>query len=145
VEKAMTREPRRAFTLSEILISIAVLSIGMLGLMAAMLYGSRGAEHARRVTEANNYARQILEIIRIRNVASEAGATDSGQVALNAGNYSGTWGVMPANTDYRRQVTCTLLSSAAGVSLYNIKVRVFWNSSGQGAERSVDLVAVHKT
>lgn len=135
----------RAFSLSEILISLAVLSVGMLGLMAAMLYGSRGAEHARRVTEANNYARQIVEIIRIRNVANDAAATDSGQVALNAGNYNGAWGVMPANTDYRRQVTCSLISTASGVSLYNIRVRVFWDSSGQGVERSVDLVAVHKT
>ena len=138
---------RTGFTLSEVLISIAVISIALLGLMASMLFGTRGAEHARRVSEASNYAREIVEIISVRNVCNDSAVNDTSPVDLNAGNYNGNWGVLPnfAVAPYKRQVTCTQVSSAGGVTLYQIRVVISWLSPGSGASRNLTLVGYHKS
>jgi len=135
------------FTLSEVLISIAVISIALLGLMASMLFGTRGAEHARRVTEASNYAREIIEIISVRNVCNNSAVNDTSPVDLNAGNYNGTWGTLPnfQVAPYKRKVTVSEVSSSGSVVLYQIRVVISWNSPGSGAARNLELLGYHRS
>ena len=50
----------RAFTLVEVMISLVVLAIALLGVMSSIAYGTRHARSGEELTEAVQLARQIL-------------------------------------------------------------------------------------
>lgn len=59
---------KRGFSLAEVLISISVIAIGLLGTLAALSYGVRGQKVSGDYTLATNYARQLIELVRVRNL-----------------------------------------------------------------------------
>ena len=118
------------------MISIAVISIGMLGLMAAMLFGTKASSHAERSSQAANYAREIIEFIRMRDWVSSpptglVDTTDTARKALGAAPLDGSLGTtfaLPANANFTRNIQ---ISNVAGLTnLYRIQVRVFFTSTG---------------
>ena len=153
---------RGGFSLSEVLISIAVISIGMLGLMSAMLFGTKASSHAQRSSQAANYAREIIEFIRMRDWAASpptglVDVSDATRKALGAAPLNGSTGAtftIPADANYTRNIQIT---PVAGLTdLYRIQVRVFFTATGGidsgvggvgsgfgSVERTVQLVALY--
>lgn len=54
---------RRGFTLSEILIAIAILSIGALGAISALSFGLFSSQQASQQTFAQTYAKKVIELL----------------------------------------------------------------------------------
>jgi prepilin-type N-terminal cleavage/methylation domain-containing protein len=59
----MRRLKRRGFTLTEILISIAILSIGALGAISALSFGLFSSQQASQQTFAQSYTKKVLELL----------------------------------------------------------------------------------
>ena len=57
------RRKERGMSLSEILISIMILSIGILGTLGSLTYGLRSASHGEMYTQAVGFNRQIIEMM----------------------------------------------------------------------------------
>ena len=72
------RGRRRGFSLIEVLFAIGVMAIGLLALFAVFVTGTRANAYGKHTAEATNHARQILEIIRSRGLAFQAGALPPG-------------------------------------------------------------------
>lgn len=108
------------FTLNEVLISIVILTIALLGLAGAMSYGMTSGQHGSNITEALGYARQIEEYCRSNNSPFTLGTpttlppATSGindpigtYEALNAAPFTSTSGLnLPANSRYQRSIQC---------------------------------------
>lgn len=60
----MRRLKRRGFTLSEVLISIAILSIGAFGALSALSFGLFSSGQASQMSFAQSYNKKILELIQ---------------------------------------------------------------------------------
>lgn len=61
--KVRRKPGRYGFTLAEVLITIAVISIGFLGTMAALAFGMTASRDTAQHTLALNYNRRILELL----------------------------------------------------------------------------------
>ena len=68
---------REGFTLLEVLISLAVLAIGMLGIAGMMLMSIRGNTSASRISEATNLAQDKIEEIRAADYTNLYGSCNS--------------------------------------------------------------------
>jgi prepilin-type N-terminal cleavage/methylation domain-containing protein len=53
----------RGFTLSELLISVAIISIAMLAALASLTFGIKATDQSGHTTEALNLERRIMEVI----------------------------------------------------------------------------------
>ena len=62
----------RGFSLIEVLVATAVMSLGMLALFAAITYGVKANRHGELSGEATNLGREILALIRGRGWADDA-------------------------------------------------------------------------
>lgn len=144
-----SRFPRRRSGLSlvEIIIATAVLAIGILGVMATFIFGTQATGTGKRTSEATNYARMILESIRINPTDVEGsgaslfpsnltGLNDSegDRVTLEAAPFNSAG--LPTGTSFKRNVQVTYPSAA----IAQIRVRVFWTEREH--ERSVELIAL---
>lgn len=140
----MSQRSIRGFSIIEVLIAVVVLSIGILGVLSALLYGFRASSHAERVAEATNYGRQIIEGIRIQNLVfpppapSWSETTDSGRRPLNAAPFDAGVTALP-NANYRRNIQISYLPPNNTIA--RIQVRIYWSSSG--FEHFVELVGYH--
>ena len=54
---------RRAFALSEVMVAVFILSVALIGVAASIEFGMTSAEHGRNVTQAEVYARQMMEYV----------------------------------------------------------------------------------
>lgn len=67
------RTSKAGMSLVETMYAIAVIAIGLLGIMAIFIAGNRANTMGRHTAEAAGHAREILEIIRSRNLAFTSG------------------------------------------------------------------------
>jgi prepilin-type N-terminal cleavage/methylation domain-containing protein len=72
------RNPRQegGFTLIEILVALFVLVVGLAGILAMSLSGSRAAGYARHATEASVVGEDKIETLRMTPAAVMASGTD---------------------------------------------------------------------
>ena len=151
---------KKAFTLSEVLVSLSILTISLLGLAGTIAYASASGEHAANVTEASTYARELLEYTMVNNLAysssptfplpASTGLNDSpgATEALNASPFDSTSGLsLPASSRYQRhiQVLSSRLATEIGAT-YNwkddvrqISVTIQWTENAR--PRSVTLAS----
>lgn len=135
-----SKRSHAGMSLMEVLMSLAILAVAILGVLSAVAYGTRAGAYGQRVTEATNYARQISEIIRSEKLAwKNAGAPDaqlkngqqSPQVPLNDGP---SFADLPGNTGYWRVINCSQVANPGGVPefafLYKIEVIVRFYERG---------------
>lgn len=144
------------FSQVEVLVAVFVLSVGILGVFGAFAYGMDSANHSARLSEAVGYARQLIELVRSRNLpfqgslppASNSGLYDTlttswGSLAeLNAAPFALD---LPANTGFKRRIRVTRLSSDSSSYQYEIaeiRVAVFWREKNR--QRQVEFVAHHR-
>ena len=107
---------QRGFTLLELMITLAVTTIGLVGLLSLHLSIARGNDNASRASEAQQLANQTLETLRAQRTAD---------VTLSSA-------VGRANMTYRRRVVITTLNAASS-SLWLMRVEVSYTEDGGSA------------
>jgi len=149
------RRPR-GFSQVEVALAVVVLSVGLLGVFASFAYGLRSSKSSARLTEATNYGRQMIEIIRSRNLPFARGMPPPPEFALNdppglplealpnleAPPYANDF---PPNTGFRRHVQVFREVSAASDYRYDvaeIRVRILWKEGDR--TRQVEMTAHHR-
>jgi len=142
---------RQGFSQVEILIAVAVLTVGILGVCATFAFALRAETQAGALTDAVTHARTLTELVRVQNLPFSAPA---GQPGLydSAGtrrplNYAPFADKLPADTIFTRNILIERRSGATPATAYlnniaRITVSVYWND--HGTERKVTLVSEHR-
>lgn len=147
---------RSAFTLAEVLVSIAVLAIALFGVMGAIAFGTRHSRSGEELTEAVQQARRILVAIQETSavdvtdigepwLTSTSGLNDEAGVRreLDDAPLGGTSFPLPQLERYQRRIVTTRVSEDPSDHRYllaNVKVEIFWESK-QG-ERHLQLAGL---
>ena len=149
---------RRGFSLTEVLISTFVVSIGILGTSSAVYYGVRAQKETGRRTLAAYWGREMISLIRARNLPFQPGLPAVGS-ALNDGNYdsqaddSGPRRAFNAapfandfpNVNFQRRIEMKMLSTDPANYLSQvaaIKLTLFWNEGGSA--KSLTMWSYHR-
>jgi type IV pilus assembly protein PilV len=105
------------FTLVEVLVSLVVLSIGLLGIAKLMLFSSHSNDSAYLRSQATDLAYQMLDDMR----------ANTAQAAIAGGPYTTTLVAAPTNPGF----TCVATAPCANLALYDVyqwKLRLNANS-----------------
>ena len=145
---ARPRRGQRGFTLLEMLITMAITTIGLTGLLSLHVVTSKSNELSSRSAEAVAVAQRTLEEYRNRQVLTlltEFGATDlplDEVLDTVAGR---------AGTTFNRRLTVSELTAVSN-SLIKIRVEVTWTDDGAAAgaqggtlDRRVSLEIIRTT
>ncbi|MBM4073169.1 MAG: hypothetical protein FJ271_30240 [Planctomycetes bacterium] len=144
----MSSRSRAGFSQVEILVAVAVLSIGILGVCATFAFALRAESQAGALTEAVGYARTMTELIRVNNlpfkqpVQPELLDGANTRRALNEAPFASD---LPAGTPFTRNISVQLRSNQSGNYLNTvarITVTIFWYD--RGTERRYALVSEHR-
>ena len=140
---------KKGFTLLEVLVAGAILSVGLLGIANMMITAVNANSFARKMSTAQFLAEQRIEKYRNLNVfgfspftaaqiesdseycvpASASGVEDYGTI-----NTLVACTVNPDYTAYRRVTTANIINA----NMVSIQVQVFWRDAGQN-QHSVSL------
>lgn len=147
----MSARFHRGFSFLEVLISVVVLTIGLLGVMGSLTFGLRASAYSGTTSEAVNCARQILERIRLQNLAwsdnvippDTVGLADtaSDRRAIEAPPFQ----AMTPSRNLRRNIQMHRVSMVASDPNYNlmqVQVTIYWFD--RGSEKSVALCAFQR-
>ncbi|MBS2036902.1 prepilin-type N-terminal cleavage/methylation domain-containing protein [bacterium] len=89
------RRRKRGFTITEVLVSIAVLTISLTGVLAALAYDAFSADQSGMQTYAVNYTRRVLDLMQSGQVDPTAPgfitATTPASISSNANNDGTNW------------------------------------------------------
>lgn len=123
------RRRRRGFTLLELLLTLAVTTIGLVGLMSLHLSIARGNDSAARFAEATQIGNATLESLRAQSLPDMMKTLTGNPAAVpptdvNLSTMAGRGGMT-----YTRRVLVTVLNSAS-TSLWKIRVEVRWAEDG---------------
>jgi len=132
----------RGASLAELMIALGVLAVGILGVFQVFADGVRGEAQADRVTSAIMYDRQLITLIRTRNLAFGGIASDAStdRRALNEAPFAND---LPADSGFTRNIQLQQFEpSGYPSSLRRIIVTVYW--SDRGTERKVELQTVQR-
>lgn len=145
-----------AFSLVEVLVSIGLLAIALLGVMGSIAYGTKHSATGEELTTASQLARQIFSAVQTTGVLdttdldsawpkSESGLNDKPQSArlLNASPL-GEVRFTPQQLDrYSRRIESRRLSSVKHDHRYYlamVKVQVIWE--GKHGVQSVEMTGI---
>lgn len=149
-------------SLVEVLIALFVISVGIMGVMAALTWGVQHSDSGKVMTEATTLARTFTETIRLRGIKSPFPAyyTNSvaDRVALDAAPFDGPdsiylkviKGPTDANTQsslarFQRNISIKKLDKKPADpphvdSLARLSVKIYWQE--EELERHVDLETI---
>lgn len=146
-------------SLAEVLIAIFVVSMGVLGTTSALWYGIRSERYAERRSHAVFQAREMVNLIRARNLPFQGQNLDIGS-PLNDGDYDDNlddftskqpFDAAPFGNDFtnefnfQRHIEMKQLSNDPNSHLNQmvaIKVILFWIDGN--SERRVTVWAYHR-
>ena len=123
---------QRGFTLLELMITLAVTTIGLVGLLSLHLSIARGNDNASRASEAQQLANQTLETLRAQRTADMMTTLTGSATALPPIDVTLSSVVGRANMTYRRRVVITTLNAASS-SLWLMRVEVSYTEDGGSA------------
>lgn len=123
---------QRGFTLLELMITLAVTTIGLVGLLSLHLSIARGNDNASRASEAQQLANQTLETLRAQRTADMMTTLTGSPTALPPIDVTLSSAVGRANMTYRRRVVITTLNAASS-SLWLMRVEVSYTEDGGSA------------
>lgn len=146
----------RAFTLVEVLISITLIAIAMLGVMGAISYGTKHSGSGEQLSEATHLARSLMTYLEETTLldtvepgepwpTEHSGVADQPSIfrQLDDAPFGGMRFTTSQLERFRRRVQSQRVSMEPlnyRYGLARVKVSVFW-SSKQG-ERQVDMVGL---
>jgi prepilin-type N-terminal cleavage/methylation domain-containing protein len=130
----MTRS-QQGFTLIETLIAVGILSVGLVGVLAAIGQGATSVDGARRATTALFLAEQRIEQAKAFAVST---AANQGWDLLTTASFPAEgYNAIAGYPDYRRTVTVT---NFANPTYKRVDVQVFYRPvAGTGAETAVTV------
>lgn len=111
--------PSRGFSLLEVLITVVVLSLGLLGLAGLQIAGVRDTQGAYLASQAVDRSYQILDLMRANRDAARAGAY-ADDFEKGADGYCGTGEPGSAGADlcaWERALTETLPAGAGSIAV----------------------------
>ncbi|MBN9416561.1 MAG: prepilin-type N-terminal cleavage/methylation domain-containing protein [Candidatus Eremiobacteraeota bacterium] len=126
---------RQGFSLSEVLICVAVVAIAFLGTFASLISSQRAVGVGQRMSVATGYCRQICEIVRARGLAYSTGTVPASGSDLQTAagvtstpiNQGSAFTALPGDSNYTRSInTVRVASSGFGYNLYRVTVAVYW-------------------
>lgn len=137
----------------EILVALGVLAVGILGVCSVFAFGTRAAGQGARITDATARCRQIVDLMRARNLpfgwtpslppgSSGLNDAEASRRDLAAPPFSAD---LPSDTGFTRNIKVEWVSQTAGDYrniLTRITVGVYWFD--HGSERKVVLQALHR-
>ncbi len=144
------------FTQIEIAIAVVVLAVGILGVFASFAFAIQSTRFSGRMTQAVTWNRQVLELIRVRNLPftvplpppEESGLNDPPNQPfeklpdLNAAPFLND---LPLGTGFKRSIQVRRLSNNVADYRYTvaeITVTIFWMENGR--PRNVSMKALHR-
>jgi type IV pilus modification protein PilV len=145
---------QRGFTLIEVMVTLVVLLIGMLGVISMQYYAIGGNTFSREMRIATNLAQQIVEQIKITPYNNLASGTDNPQsdITLTAGvNFTRTWWIINdcialSLTNDNNSCNPALAAvcsidpdGSLNVAVSAVKVRTCWTDPKTGVTHSVTL------
>ncbi len=158
------RRPTRpgGFSQVELAIAIVVLAVGILGVFASFAFGLQSTRFSGQMGRAIAWNRQLIEMIRVRNLAftpglptsasglndpplAQAGDAQTRFLSLNELNAPPFLNDLPLGTGFRRRIQIRRLSDDPGHHRYRIAeilVTVYWMDGGR--LREVTLKALHR-
>ena len=123
--KTTLLEKGRGFTLIEVLIAMAIFSVGILAVAGMQISNTKNNTTGNITTEATMLARQKMEELKTVSVVSDLDALNGGTDMV--GVYTRQWNVAnPLGGSTSRQITVT----------------VSWNGNGPGQNRWVQLESI---
>ena len=137
LSRLQSRCGQAGFTLAEIMVACAIISVGLVAVATGFGYGVDGVEAGRQQSMAVFLAEQRIE------QAKQLAMKQTGLVQLNTTNLPATeaYGSISGASNYRR--TSTIISNPGGVTGARVDVNVFYRPvTGRGVlatERSVGL------
>jgi prepilin-type N-terminal cleavage/methylation domain-containing protein len=130
------KQVERGFTLLELLLTLSVTTIGLIGLMALHLSIARGNDMSNRTAEASSIANGLLEQLRAARASDmvfqiTGNASDTPPIDQDMGPVTGR-----ANMPFGRRVLVTSLPNAS-TNLWLVRVEIGWTEDGaaQSANR----------
>lgn len=129
---------RRGYSLAEVLIAIAVLSIGVAGVTASVVYGTRHADAGARLSESTEIARMLFEELQASTLIDtvqpgqpwpgpDSGLADGvgARVELGAAPF-GALNFPPSyRATFKRRVTVEPLADEP--RLARVTIEIFWS------------------
>jgi len=131
----------RAFSLLEVLLATAILATGLLALYAAMTYGTRANSHGRRLSQATFAGREMLSLIKGRNlakIANPASLSDppGSRRPLDAPPFENDMQAY-AQSDLKRNLVVRRLSNvntSFDYEIVSLKVTLYWSEGSREVE-----------
>lgn len=146
--KRLARVPH-GFTLVEVLVSLVVLSVGMLGIAGLYVAGMRSASGSIYRMQAVNLASDIADRIRANRTANVAYAAAGANNNCVNGGVSCAPGQMAANDlwVWQQQIVTTLPGGAGVIAvaatpsglIYTYQITVTWVERGEQSPSSYSL------
>jgi len=132
------RQSQRGFTLLELMLTLTVTTIGLIGLMSLHLSIARGNDAANRGAEASQIANATIEQLRAARVPDMMNELTGNPLATPPQDINPWTSVTGrGGMTFRRRVILTSLS--ASTSLWLIRVEVGWTEdmAAQGASGGI--------
>jgi prepilin-type N-terminal cleavage/methylation domain-containing protein len=155
---SLRRMKSRGFTLVEVIVSLALIAIALLGVMGSVAYGTKHSGSGEELTEATHIARAYLSYIQEATLldaiepnsgewlTQTSGLNDAveGLRPLDDPPFGGSLDFTPKQIErYRRRIRCQRVSddpSDHRFKLARVQISIFWNSK-QG-ERNVFMTGL---
>ena len=133
-----TRGTQRGFTLLELLMTLSITTIGLVGLVSLHLSIARGNDGASRFAEATQFGSATLEGLRAQTVPNmvqtlTGSSLTAPPIDVNLTTVTGRAGMI-----YRRRVIVEQLTSAS-TSLWRIRVEIGWTDDGAASTAAAEL------
>lgn len=135
------RQRPRGLSLLEMMFVVMVVSIGFLGTMSVLAWGLKAGDEGARMTEAINYSRDMLEIIRVRNLAFSGPntiTTDPDLLGVHTLDHPpfNTDGLPGTASPFRRDISIARVAATGyQARMVTIQVSTTWEAKGGRKKR----------
>ncbi len=116
---------RRGFTLAELLLSLGLISLGVLALMGVLAVSLRSSTQSRQATQSAQLAQELFEGIRQKGNCPSGAVAYTGQAAVDDFPPRPYPTRTIEGTEYSLRVTSQPV--AGKLALYSVTVRVLWS------------------
>ena len=139
----MNRNRHSGFTLIEVIVAVAILSIAMVGLVHGISTALSSSKEAELQTTAAMYAAGLIE-----NLRAEGGIIDGqtdGDCGAELPLYRWTESITAADVDGLHQVDVSILNSHSGQEIYALRTLIFEVPDDSSSKKPADSKSKKKS